>query len=129
MRMRYALILTVVMFSGICLAQPTTAPAAKDGEIVTRVYDVSDMTWRKNDYPVAGGDDAPGGSGPAMPFGAGGGGAAPAQQPSATADMIHLITDTVASDTWRDNGGNLGAIREIGGQLVVSQTPENHKLL
>ncbi|HSU66834.1 MAG TPA: hypothetical protein VLJ39_08185, partial [Tepidisphaeraceae bacterium] len=41
--------------------------------------------------------------------------------------LLKLITETVAPDTWRENGGALGALRAIGTQLVVSQTAENHK--
>ena len=37
-----------------------------------------------------------------------------------------LITDTVSRDSWRDAGGEAGAISEIGGQLVITQTIENH---
>lgn len=36
-----------------------------------------------------------------------------------------LITDTIATDTWKVNGGLIGAIQELGGQLIVTQTPEN----
>jgi general secretion pathway protein D len=40
-------------------------------------------------------------------------------------DIIELITETVATDTWEDNGGDVGAINEYNGQLVVRQTGEN----
>jgi type II secretory pathway component GspD/PulD (secretin)/tetratricopeptide (TPR) repeat protein len=43
--------------------------------------------------------------------------------------ITKLIEDTVATDTWKDNGGAVGALRELQGQLVVTQTPENHRLL
>src|SRR4051812_7480041 len=133
--MRYAFILLVVMFSGICLAQPTTAPAPSNVEIVTRVYDVSDMIWRKNDYPASGAEAMPGGFAPGGQglYGGGGGGGPgpvqPGQDRGPAGDIIHLITDTIAPDTWKDNGGTIGSMREFSGQLVVSQTAENHKLL
>jgi type II secretory pathway component GspD/PulD (secretin) len=44
-------------------------------------------------------------------------------------DIVHLVTDTVATDTWKENGGSIGAIKELSGQLIVNQTPENHRLL
>jgi len=44
-------------------------------------------------------------------------------------DITKLITDTVASDSWKDNGGSVGALRELQGQLIVTQTPENHRQL
>ncbi|HMB96513.1 MAG TPA: hypothetical protein VKK61_10780, partial [Tepidisphaeraceae bacterium] len=45
------------------------------------------------------------------------------------ASIIKLMEDTVASDSWKDNGGNVGSIRELGGQLIVTQTPENLRSL
>jgi beta-lactamase regulating signal transducer with metallopeptidase domain len=41
-------------------------------------------------------------------------------------DVVQLITETVATDTWKDNGGSTGSVRELSGQLIVTQTPENH---
>ena len=43
--------------------------------------------------------------------------------------ITKLIEDTVATDTWKDNGGSVGALRELQGQLIVTQTPENHRQL
>src|SRR4029077_16079526 len=44
--------------------------------------------------------------------------------------IIKLIQDTVASETWKDNGGTVGSLRELSGQLIVTQTPENqHQLI
>ena len=36
------------------------------------------------------------------------------------------ITSSIDRDSWRDAGGETGAISEIGGQLVITQTRENH---
>ena len=41
--------------------------------------------------------------------------------------LTKLIIETVAQDTWRENGGAVGMLREIDGMLVITQTPENHK--
>ena len=41
--------------------------------------------------------------------------------------LIWLILEYVDADSWRDNGGSLGAIRELGGLLIVNQLPENQK--
>jgi type II secretory pathway component GspD/PulD (secretin)/tetratricopeptide (TPR) repeat protein len=43
--------------------------------------------------------------------------------------IIKLVTETVAPDSWRDSGGSVGAIRELQGQLIVTQTPENQGAL
>src|SRR5882724_6762662 len=37
--------------------------------------------------------------------------------------------DTVNTDSWKDRGGSVGALRELEGQLIVTQTPENHRQL
>ena len=41
--------------------------------------------------------------------------------------LIWLIQEYVDANSWRDNGGSLGAIRELGGLLIVNQLPENQK--
>jgi type II secretory pathway component GspD/PulD (secretin) len=42
-------------------------------------------------------------------------------------EIIHLLIDTVDRLSWREAGGNVGAIRELSGQLIVTQTPENQR--
>lgn len=39
-------------------------------------------------------------------------------------ELVRLITEAVDPDSWRDAGGTVGSIREMGGRFVVSQTPE-----
>jgi hypothetical protein len=41
--------------------------------------------------------------------------------------LISLITETVDRDSWRDNGGDYGEVREEHGKIVVTQTKENHR--
>ena len=41
--------------------------------------------------------------------------------------VIRLIEDQVAPDTWRDNGGSEGVIREFCGRLLITQSPQNHQ--
>src|SRR6185369_4819613 len=36
---------------------------------------------------------------------------------------------TVSTETWKDNGGTVGSLRELSGQLIVTQTPENQRNL
>ncbi|MEE9295405.1 MAG: hypothetical protein V3W34_10650, partial [Phycisphaerae bacterium] len=40
--------------------------------------------------------------------------------------LIALIRETIEPDSWRANGGNVGSITEINGQLVITQTPTGH---
>ena len=116
--------LSVTGLVPLSMAAPTTAPAEQNGDIVTRVYDISDLLWQKTDYPVPSNDTTGAGAG-LFPQQA----ADPDAHPPSTnlaGDYIKLIEDTVASDSWKDNGGQIGSMREINGELVISQTPENH---
>jgi len=40
-------------------------------------------------------------------------------------EITSLIENTVDRNSWVDNGGSTGTIRELNGQLVVNQTPSN----
>lgn len=40
-----------------------------------------------------------------------------------------LIQDTIARESWRDNGGQIGSLRALGSMLVITQTTENHDLI
>jgi len=43
--------------------------------------------------------------------------------------ITKLISETVAPESWREAGGTTGALRELQGQLIVTQTPENQQQL
>lgn len=44
--------------------------------------------------------------------------------------IMDLITTTIDPTSWRgDAGGDIGSIRELNGQLVVTQTAANHRAL
>jgi len=40
--------------------------------------------------------------------------------------LVKFIEQSVDRTSWRDQGGELGAMRAIKGQLIITQTPENH---
>lgn len=42
-------------------------------------------------------------------------------------DVTRLITDSVSPDSWRETGGMYGSIKELSGQLVITQTADNHR--
>jgi type II secretory pathway component GspD/PulD (secretin) len=118
--------------SSFAISAPATAPSDQNESIVTRVYDISDLLWRKADYPApaleqivprggGGGGQAMFGGGQSMEQSASPGGREPADS------LIKLLQDTVSSESWKDNGGSLGSLRELSGQLVVTQTPENQR--
>jgi hypothetical protein len=48
-----------------------------------------------------------------------------ALQQDAYMSLMDAIKGTVAPDSWRDNGGSIGSIRELNGILVVNQTVDN----
>jgi general secretion pathway protein D len=41
--------------------------------------------------------------------------------------IIDLIESTIAPDSWRDRGGSVGMIKEINGQLVITQNSSGHQ--
>ena len=45
---------------------------------------------------------------------------------SVAEDVINLIEETVASDSWGRSRGKPGFIIEMAGRIVVTQTEENH---
>jgi general secretion pathway protein D len=112
--------------------------------VVTRVYDIRDLIINIPDFNNApdfnitqantGGGRGGGGGGGQSLFGGGGGqgqeeNAGPTRQ-ELVDSIIKLIQDTVASESWKDNGGTVGSLRELSGQLIVTQTPENqHQLV
>lgn len=77
--------------------------------VATRAFDVRDLLVQIPNFPADG----------------------PATQPAGTAatrqelvsQLTQLLTDTIESNTWKANGGMIGSIQEIGGQLIITQTP------
>lgn len=106
--------------------------------VVTRVYDIRDLILQVPDFDQPPnfnlqGSSVGGGGGGGQLFGgqgAGQGAQAGQQTRAELVDaIIGLIQDTVASDSWKENGGSVGSIRELQGQLIVTQTPENQRSL
>jgi type II secretory pathway component GspD/PulD (secretin) len=44
-----------------------------------------------------------------------------------TTSYIKLIEDTIHPETWKDNGGETGMIRELNGMLIVTHTEDTHR--
>jgi hypothetical protein len=98
------------------------------------VYDVRDLLVRIPDYPYKGEFGVP--ADRSMVVVADHPGAAssepkksPPTQQDLAASLMDLIKEAIAPETWRDSGGKLGAVRELNGQLIVTQTLANHKLV
>jgi hypothetical protein len=98
---------------------------------IVRVYDIRDMITKVPMFegPRIGRGVSTNGTETGMfDPGAGGGGDMEGDLKSRTeeiAEIKTLIADNVSRDSWRDAGGDTGAISEINGQLVVTQTREN----
>lgn len=43
--------------------------------------------------------------------------------------LVALIQDQIEPVSWKQRGGQVGAIRELSGQLIITQTPENQQNL
>jgi Flp pilus assembly secretin CpaC len=105
--------------------------------VVTRVFDIRDLIVQIPDFDnppqfqLQGSTGGGGGGGGGL---FGGGQTAAGDTGAATrADLVDAIIDliqqTVSADTWKENGGTIGSIRELQGQLIVTQTPENQRAL
>ena len=85
---------------------------------VTRVYDVRDLIRPAANAPAD--KTADKAADPAAPA------PAAAHQEKRVKILTDLIVTSVAPATWRETrGGSSGAIRELQGQLIITQTQEN----
>lgn len=115
--------------------------AVQAQETVTRTYDLGDLLRVTRHYPLDNsmipatrlrGSEFSGGGGEQGLFGGikQGSPETAAAEPTVTPEAITaLIMETVAPESWRDKGGSAGALRFLGTQLIVTQTPDAHKLI
>lgn len=93
---------------------------------LTRVYDVRDLLPPQPGTPAAA---YPLLSSPASGSGSVSPAAASPGSPQRQAAVDHLVAalrQQVDPSSWRDNGGDIGAVRELAGQLIITQSAENH---
>jgi general secretion pathway protein D len=101
------------------------------------IYDIRDLLIEIPDYPDA----------PELDLqnvlqqsgqGGGGGGRSPFEQPDdedregrtlqeRTDELIDIITTNVDQQGWQENGGEVGFIQQLQGQLIITNTPSNHR--
>ncbi len=112
----------------------------------TRVFDIQDLLVQAPNFTAptfnlqnqsstsgvqvsSGSSGGGGGSGSSNLFSGGQGQGGQQQAGKTRAQMVteitQLIENTVARNSWIDNGGTVGSVREINGQLVITQTPGN----
>lgn len=88
----------------------TTAEDLRQRSTITKTYDIRDLLRGK---AQAGKTEQ-----------------APVTIPQERVELVmKLVTGTIDSESWRDNGGKIGALKEIHGQLIVTQTKDNQKAI
>ena len=53
----------------------------------------------------------------------------PAARDELVENILDIIRTTIDRDSWVQGGGLVGSVKELGGQIVVTQTAENHREL
>lgn len=127
-----ALVSLTLIFTRCGSAQVAPARHEEPPATEIRTYDLSEFVQTIPDYPLPPEPEgeSPAGNGPAnyaagrTPTTTSGGAAAPQEKIDA---LIRLIEDEVDRDSWKDNGGSVGSIHELGMQLIVSQTAANQR--
>jgi hypothetical protein len=135
---------TTIVVAVLCLPNWADGQTATSvDEYLLRTYDVSDLMLNVPDYPYRSGAAAPG-MGGGGGFGGGGGGglsggggggffsvadgeARSSGTPPIDMDtLIDAIVNTVAPNSWAENGGGDADLRPVGDALVISQTRAAH---
>lgn len=99
----------------------------RNGINATRMYDIRDLIEKycsESRLPTATTQSAPT-TGPSS-----GVPSAPTSSPTfeeMADNFTKLIEDTVDTDSWKDNGGSVGTVRELAGRLIITQTPSAHR--
>jgi hypothetical protein len=117
--------------------KPKPAAAEREDVVITRVYDIRDLTRQIPDYPFLGSvvGSIPRVAETRPPEG--GGGLFGDQKPAAAkrtpetmaTEVMNLVKETVEPESWRDAGGTVGAIRVVDGVLVVTQTQSAQQMI
>ncbi len=84
-----------------------TTKADLADNLVTKVYDVRELILGRK----AKTSDVP-----------------PADRERLANDIVTLIVESVGAKSWREPGG-LGSARHLSGQVIVTQTPDNHRTI
>ena len=78
--------------------------------VETRTYDVRDLLVRIPDFDPATTTQP-----------------TPESREAMVQQLVDLIQNTVEADTWKSNGGLIGAIQELGGQLILTTEPKTQE--
>jgi type II secretory pathway component GspD/PulD (secretin) len=105
------------------------------------IYDIKDLLIVIRDYSAVPQFDLNSSLQAASSGGGGGGGQSPFQggtqqtttggptQEELTDELVRLLTEQVDPDNWRENGGSVGFVSRYKGNLLITQTPKNHRAI
>ncbi|HEX8875217.1 MAG TPA: hypothetical protein VF777_00580 [Phycisphaerales bacterium] len=105
------------------------------------IYDIKDLLIVIRDYSNVPQFDLNSSLQAASSSGGGGGGQSPFQggnqqtadggptQEELTDELVRLLTEQVDPDNWRENGGSVGFVSRYKGNLLITQTPKNHRAI
>ncbi len=107
---------------------------------VLEIYDIRDLLIEIPDYDNApefdlntvfqlGGQQGGGGGGGQSPFQDQGTDIERRDREEMVQDIVDLIQENVDRDGWEDFGGETGTISELNGNLVIVNTPKNHRAI
>jgi hypothetical protein len=93
-----------------------------DSQSILRLYDVRDLVEAdmamRTDRKLSGGAATAPATEPASPL----------ERFSESMEQLKgAIQDSIDPESWRENGGTVGSIRDFNGQLIISQTPAAHE--
>jgi type II secretory pathway component GspD/PulD (secretin)/tetratricopeptide (TPR) repeat protein len=113
-----------------------TSDEALRRKTTLHIYDIRDLLIEVPDYDEVPTIDLQS----VLQSGQGGGGQSPFQDDNEddededrrtlderTDDILNIITKIVDSPNWEDNGGDTGQIMKLNGNLIIINTPANHR--
>jgi Flp pilus assembly secretin CpaC len=106
---------------------------------VLEIYDIRDLLIEVPDYDNAPefdlntifqqGGQTGGGGGGASPFGGGQQDVDRQDREELIQELQDIIQSNVDPDGWEDLGGETGTIQELNGNLIITNTPKNHRAI
>ena len=99
-----------------------------DRRTEARVYDVRDLLIADAQFIYGGGPATRPAGGGASLFYTAPPSTAPVNPYEESVDRLkRIIMDTIAPDSWRDNGGTIGSVNDFDGLLIITSTPQYHQ--
>mgnify|MGYP002777649612 CR=1 FL=1 len=104
------------------------------------IYDIRDLLVEVRDYSEVPQFDLNSALQAGSGTGGGGGSTSPIQSTTTqqqtgrtveerTDELVRLITEQIDPDNWRENGGAVGFVSRFKGNLLITNTPKNHRAI